>query len=153
MWFQCAIILRAQKKKKWLRRYSNGGNLKFSDALFMYRMEKIRTKIQELGFSEKEIDLIIPDLNSDRNEAIFKVGLFFALIGGAIALSNDSFKVVLGAYLGTCDQVVISICHIGFLLLITPFVYLFMIDLYKLEYGTLPLKKALRNILLEIRLK
>jgi len=152
IWFLCSIILRDQKQKKWLRSNNNDENLKFSDALFMHRMKKINDKVHELEMSEKEIDLMISDLDAHRNDAIFRVSLFVGLIGGTIALSNDSIKVILGAYLGTPNPVVISIFHIGFLLLLTPLVYFFIVDLYKLGHGKWPLKNVLKNILLEIRL-
>lgn len=152
IWFLCCIILRSQRQKKWLKSYKKDENIEFADALFIYRIEKINAKIQEIGINEKDIDLMISDLDAHRNDAIFRVSLFVGLIGGTIALSNDSIKVILGAYLGTSNPVVISICHIGFLLFLTPLVYFFIVNLYKLEHGKWPLKNVLKNILLEIRL-
>lgn len=63
LWFSSAIFLRRGREKKWLQQYSNGKGLKFSDALFMCRIEKIEHKIQELEISAEQIAVIISELD------------------------------------------------------------------------------------------
>ncbi|MEZ0454429.1 hypothetical protein ABTW24_22750 [Sphingobacterium thalpophilum] len=144
--------LRRGREKKWLQQYSNGKGLKFSDALFMCRIEKIEHKIQELEISAEQIAVIISELDSQRKEQLFKLGTFFALLGGAIALANDSLKEILKFYLQAKIPMVVSAVHIFIIVLVLPFIYLIITYMYKLDYGTWMMKSTLKQILLEIQL-
>ncbi|MEN5195782.1 hypothetical protein [Sphingobacterium faecium] len=118
----------------------------------MCRIERIEHKIQELEISAEQITVVISELDSQRKEQIFKLGIFFAVIGGSIALANDSLKEILKFYLQTEISMVVSAIHIFIIVLVIPFIYLIIIYMYKLDYGAWVTKSTLKQILLEIQL-
>lgn len=152
LWFSGAFLLRRDREKKWMKRCSNCVGLKFSDALFMARLEKIKNKIQQLEINAGQIAVIISELDSQRKEQLFKIGTLFAVLGGAIALANDSLKEILKFYLQAKIPMVVSAVHVSIIALVVPFTYLIMAFMYKLDYGQWKVKSILKEILQEIEL-
>lgn len=153
LWISCFLMARRAFEVKWLLSQPDLSNYSFSDALFIYRMQRLQEQIKLLNISDKRLIAIIGELELQRNNQKFKVAMLLTILGGSVALANDSIKVLLKAYLEGANDTMVNLAYIGFLMILIPFVYFWCLPFQALEYGKWPNRASLRSVLEEILLE